>query len=240
MGGESQPGPGVSAGAGDGEPTQTFAGQGPVTEAAPAGPASAPRHPPTEAAAPHSQTEDRPPRAMQAAPLRLPTDVVRYGPGVPATPATDQAGVSAEWVWRTGHPPTSRAGSRRLRQMLGPALTVVLLAASGIVLYLRFHHAPFHVTGVTISQHTRTGCGVNVTGLITTNGAAGTVAYQWLILPERQAPQPLNQSVTAGQRVVYVTVAIGVSGHGSASRTVILQVLGPDSGHASVPVVLRC
>lgn len=124
--------------------------------------------------------------------------------------------------------------------MLGTALTVVLLAASGVVLYLRFHHGPFHVTGVAISQHTRTGCGVDVTGLITTNGAAGTVAYQWLILPERQSPQPRYQSVTAGQRAVYVTVAIGGSGHGSAARTVILQILGPDPGHASVPVVLRC
>lgn len=124
--------------------------------------------------------------------------------------------------------------------MLGSALTAVLLAASAVVLYLRFHHEPFHVTGVAISQHTRAGCGVNVTGLISTNGAAGTVAYQWLILPQRQSPQPLNQPVTAGQRAVYVTVAIGGSGYGSAARTVILQVLGPDPGHASVPVVLRC
>ncbi|HUY48726.1 MAG TPA: hypothetical protein VMV92_23915, partial [Streptosporangiaceae bacterium] len=55
---------------------------------------------------------------------------------------------------------------------------MVLLAASGLVLFLRFHHAPFRVTGVVISQQARTGCGVDVTGRITTNGSAGTVSYQ--------------------------------------------------------------
>jgi hypothetical protein len=109
-----------------------------------------------------------------------------------------------------------------------------------VVLYLRFHHAPFHVNGVVISQQTRTGCGVNVTGRITTNGSAGTVSYQWLFRPDRQPPQPLNQSVTAGQRAVYVTVAVEGSGHGSASRTVTLQVLGPDRWNTSTAVVVSC
>jgi hypothetical protein len=123
---------------------------------------------------------------------------------------------------------------------LGSALTVVLLAASGVVLYLRFHHAPFHVTGVVISQQARAGCGVDVTGRITTNGSAGTVSYQWLFQPDQQPPQPLSQSVTAGQHAVYVTTALEGSGHGSASRTVTLQVLGPDPGNASAAVVIRC
>jgi len=117
---------------------------------------------------------------------------------------------------------------------------VILLAASGLVLFLRFHHAPFHVTGVVISQQARTGCGVDVTGRITTNGPAGTVSYQWLIQPDQQTPQPLAQSVTAGQQAVYVTTALEGSGHGSASRTVTLQVLGPDPGSASTTVVIRC
>ena len=75
------------------------------------------------------------------------------------------------------------------------------------VLYLRFHHAPFHVTGVTITQRTPNGCGVDVTGQISTNGAAGTVSYQWLFQPDREAPQQLSKSVAAGQNAVYVTVA---------------------------------
>jgi hypothetical protein len=117
---------------------------------------------------------------------------------------------------------------------------VVLLTASIVVLYLRFHHAPFHVTAVVISQRAVTGCDVNVTGRIATNGSAGTVSYQWLFRPGRQPPQPLSQSVTAGQRVVYVTVAVEGSGHGSTAQTITLQVLGPDPGSASTSAVIRC
>ncbi|HEX9541973.1 MAG TPA: hypothetical protein VGA04_27910 [Streptosporangiaceae bacterium] len=50
----------------------------------------------------------------------------------------------------------------------------------------------------------------------------------------------MNQSVTAGQHAVYVTVAVEGSGHGSASRTVTLQVLGPDRWTASTAVVVSC
>jgi hypothetical protein len=79
-----------------------------------------------------------------------------------------------------------------------------------------------------------------VTGRITTNGSAGTVSYQWLFPPGRQPPQPLSQSVVAGQHDVYVTVAVEAKGHGSASQNVTLQVLGPDTGTASKSVVVSC
>jgi hypothetical protein len=91
-----------------------------------------------------------------------------------------------------------------------------------------------------ISQRTRTGCGVDVTGRIGTNGAAGTVSYQWVFTPGRQPPRPLSQSVIAGQHAVYVTAAVEGSGHGSASQTATLQVLGPDLRTASTTVVVRC
>src|SRR5271154_3017185 len=121
----------------------------------------------------------------EGAPSGRPTDVMRYGPGVPAGPPASQAGLTAELIWRTGHPPKPPQRPRRLRRLLGAALTVILLAASAVVLYLRFHHAPFHVTGAAIAKQTRTGCGVDVTGRITTDGAAGTVSYQWLFPPGR-------------------------------------------------------
>src|SRR5216684_1988180 len=97
--------------------------------------------------------------------------------------------------------------------------------------------------GVAVHPHrigARIGCGVNVTGRITTNGSAGTVSYQWLFRPDRQPPQPLNQSVTAGQHAVYVTVNVEGSGHGTASQTATLQVLGPDSRAASAQMVISC
>ncbi len=166
--------------------------------------------------------------------------VHRYGPGVPATPSAERAATTAEQVWRTGRlagPPRRRA---RLRRLLGSSLTVILLAASAVVLYLRFHHAPFHVTGVIIAQQTKTNCGVDVTGRITTNGTAGTVSYQWVFRPDTHAPQPLYQSAIAGQHDVYVTVAVEGSGHGTASQTVTLQILGPDPRSVSAPVVISC
>jgi hypothetical protein len=117
---------------------------------------------------------------------------------------------------------------------------VILLAASGVVPYLRFHHAPFRVTGVAITQQAHNGCGMEVTGRITTNGSSGTVSYQWLLRPGQQPSQPLSQSVVAGQDAVFVTVAVEGRGHGSASQAVTLQVLGPDPGVASAAVVISC
>jgi hypothetical protein len=121
------------------------------------------------------------------------------------------------------------------------ALTVILLAAAGVVLWLRFfHHPAFHVTEVHITQQTKGACVVDVTGQIATNGAAGTISYQWVYRPQTQAPQPLYQSVTAGQHAAYVTVAIEGQGHGSATQTVTLQVLGPDTRSDSTLVSITC
>jgi hypothetical protein len=168
-----------------------------------------------------------------------PQEVVRYGPGVPTSP-TDAAVTGAEQAWRTGRLPRQPQRRATLPQWLGSALTVVLLAASGIVLYLRFHHPPFRVTAAVVSQQRQPGCGVDVTGMITTNGAAGTVAFQWLVRPERNAPRRFSQSVIEGQRSVAVKFALEGIGHGGAFRTVTLQVLRPDRVSASANVNLSC
>ena len=152
--------------------------------------------------------------------------------------------MAAESVWRTGHrpgPPPRHARLRRARRVLGSALTVILLIVAGIVVWLRFFdHPAFHVTEVSITQQTKTTCGVNVTGEIATNGSAGTVSYQWVFRPQTQAPQPLSQSVTAGQHDVFVTVAVQGQGHGSATQKVTLDVLGPDTRTASADVTISC
>jgi hypothetical protein len=244
--GSSGPGPAWPAGAGESDVTRTFPGREPVARPRSAEPAKPPLHPPTEVV-PSQQTTDIVPfdivpfeRTTEAETSQRAAEVVRYGPGVPATPPASQAGLTAEHIWRTGLPPEAHRRPARQRRWFGTALTVLLLAASGVVLYLRFHHAPFHVTGVVISQQTRTGCGIDVTGRITTNGSAGTVSYQWVFRSDRQPPQPLSQSVVAGQHAVYVTVAVEGKGHGSATQTVTLQVLGPDPGTASKAVVVSC
>jgi hypothetical protein len=164
------------------------------------------------------------------------------GPGVPGVAAASQTG--AESVWRTGHragPPPRQGRLRRVRRVLGSVLTVILLIAAGVIVWLRFfHHTPFHVSAVAITQQTKTTCGVDVTGRIATNGSAGTISYQWVFRPQTQAPQPLSQSVTAGQHAVYVTVAVEGQGHGNTTQQVTLDVLGPDTGTASANVTISC
>ena len=203
---------------------------------------AAPPRPVTEAVAPRPRGEAAPPhRVTEAAPRHPSAEaVIRYRPEVPVTPADGQAGVTAERVWRIGRPPAPPRHPHRLRQLLGSALTAILLAACGVVLYVRFHHAPLQVTGVVITQHPEARCRVDVTGRVTTNGSAGTVSYQWVFQPDRQPLQPLSQQVIAGQHAVYVTAAVKGAGHGAASRRVTLQVLSPDQGSASTTVVLRC
>ena len=96
------------------------------------------------------------------------------------------------------------------------------------------------MTGVTITERTKNGCTVDVTGRIDTNGSAGTVSYQWVFRPQTQAPQPLNQSVVSGQHAAFVTVAVQGQGHGSTTQMVTLDVLGPDARSDSTNVTISC
>jgi hypothetical protein len=235
----------------------------PAPSPPPPGPAAqtAPAHPPTEVApspgpTPESTVAAPPgqaagPGQQPAAPAPLSpaagamppgpvAGIVRYGPGVPVVLPVSQGGRTAEHVWSGGSPPAPPRRSARLRRLGGTAVTVLLLVASGVVLFLRFYHPPFQVTGAAITQHATAGCRVDVTGRITTNGAAGTVSYRWLFRPGGQQATTLRQSVASGQHAVDVTVAVEGSGHGSASQTAILQMLSPDRRTASARVALSC
>ena len=253
------------ASSGDSDDPRVNAGREPPTQPRPVIPvqpptgsgADAPRQPPAGAVpyeptmvpheptmVPHEPTMYAPLPESAAAPQPPESEVVRYGPGVPVSQAAvsaGQAGVAAEGVWRTGRRPGPPPGRSRLRRRLGLLLTVILLVAAGVVVYLRFFdHPTLHVTGVHISPPTRTGCTVDVTGRIDTNGGAGTVSYQWVFRPQTQAPQPLKQSVGAGQHQVYVTVAVEGQGHGTRSQLVTLDVLSPGTGTASTAVTISC
>ena len=222
-------------------PTEVASSPGPAAQAAPAHEPTV-TAPPGQAAGPVHQAA--PPAPLPPAALAMPPSpvvgIVRYGPGIPVELPVSQGGRTAEHVWSGGPPPAPPRRSARLRRFGGMALTVILLVASGVVLFLRFYHPPFQVTGAAITQHTTTGCRVDVTGRIATNGAAGTVSYRWLFKPGGQQATTLRQSVTSGQHAVGVTVAVEGSGHGSASQTAILQVLSPDRQTASTRVALSC
>jgi hypothetical protein len=225
----------------DGEATRTYlnrAAPSPVRPAdvpdlSPQAPTEVLPHPPTEVVEPVVSS--------LAGPSAQNQEILWYGPGVPATPPPGPAELTAERAWHgTGPAPPPSRQRERWRRLASIALTIAFLAASAVVLYLRFHHPPFHVTRVEITRQARNGCMVDVTGRISTNGSAGTVSYQWLFRSGQQSPQPLNQSVAAGERAVYVTVTLEGSGQGSASQKVALQVLGPDFRAASAVAVISC
>lgn len=71
-------------------------------------------------------------------------------------------------------------------------------------------------------------------------GGSCSFSYQWLFRPDLQPPQPLSQSVVAGQHAAYVTVAVQGTGHGSSSQTVTLQVLSPDLMTTTTAAVVSC
>jgi hypothetical protein len=179
------------------------------------------------------------PAAWPASSVR-PREIVRHGPGVPATVPRGPAEPTAEEVWRRGLPGGIPRPRRPLRRRLGPALTVVLFIASIVVIYLRLHHAAFAVTGVAITKQVHSGCAVTLTGQISTTGGAGTVSYEWTFQPQARAPLPLHQPVAGGQTALYVTAALEGQGHGSATRTATLRALGPGQASASAPVVISC
>jgi hypothetical protein len=244
--GRESPGfdPSLPPAADNGEATRTYlnrAAPSPVRPAdapdpSPHAPTEVPPHPPTEVAAQVTSPVIPP----GAGPPGQNQDIVRYGPGVPATPPPDRAELTAERAWHGTAPARPSRRHDRWRRQASAALTIALLAASAVVLYSHFHHPPFHVTGVAITHQAANGCVVDVTGRINTNGSAGTVSYQWLFRSGQQTPQPLNQSVAAGQRAVYVTVTLQGSGQGSTSQKVTLQVLGPDFRVASAVAVISC
>ncbi len=244
--GRESPGfdPSLPPAADNGEATRTYLNRAAPSPVRPADAPDPSPHAPTEVL-PHPPTEVA---ARVAAPVIPPgavppgqnQDIVRYGPGVPATPPPGRAELTAERAWHGTGPAQPSRRRERWRRQASAALTIALLAASAVVLYLRFHHPPFHVTGVAITHQTTNGCVVDVTGRISTNGSAGTVSYQWLFRSGQQTPQPLNQSVAAGERAVYVTVTLDGSGQGSESQKITLQVLGPDFRAASAVAVISC
>ena len=177
-----------------------------------------------------------PPPSPSAPARQSASELMRYGPGVPPS----QAGMSAEQVWRTGQMPDPPRRPVRRRRLASLALTVLLLAAAGVLLFTRFHHGAFHVTGVKIISQTTNGCTVNVTGQIATNGQPGTLSYQWVFTPQQEAPQPLSESVPSGQHDAFVTVAVQGQGHGTTTQKVTLQVVGPNQGSDSTVVKISC
>ena len=103
---------------------------------------------------------------------------------------------------------------------------------------MRFHHPPLQVTRVAIVGSGRAGCAVAVAGLISTNGTAGTITYQWGF--PVGPPLTRHVPVSAGQNSVNVQVTVEGSGNGVALQRVWLQVLHPGRRTVSKDILIRC
>ena len=225
--GSSEPGPELQAGTSDGEATRTFAGGGPVSPPPaddPADPTArrltevVPPHMPTEVVRhdpglPYAATADQAGQIPEHIMSHRPPEIVRYGPGVPATPPAGQAELTAERIWRYTGPAGPSGRPARLGGLFGWALTVILLAASGVVLFLRFYHAPFQVTGAAITQQAKNGCGVDVDRR--SPRWFGRDGLLPVAIPARPAAAPAAEPV-GGRRAArrYVSVAVEGAGHG--------------------------
>jgi hypothetical protein len=176
----------------------------------------------TDSVAGRPQPDGEAPPAVAVSAVAVPAVAAQSRPAHPVTEAA---------------PPPAR-GRGRWRRREGSALTVVLLVAVGVVVFLRLHHPALQVTGVAITSQVKDGCSVDVTGRISTVGGAGTVSYQWILTPATSAPGPLSQSVTAGQSTIYVNATLRSTGQ--FSRQVTLQVLGPGQGRATANVDANC
>jgi hypothetical protein len=147
--------------------------------------------------------------------------VVRFGPGVPRTPA-------ASPTWSATRERQGAARRRRRPRWIGALITVALVA--GVLAYLLTR------TGDPLQAHAQSvtaavGPGqcdtvVDVVGTIATNGRAGSVTYEW-VRNDGQPTSVLSQTVPDGTDSTQVHLQWSFSGRGRFDARATLRVLDP-------------
>jgi hypothetical protein len=175
-----------------------------------------------------------------------------FGPGVPAAPGP--AGDRATAVWRGEVEPApggSRPGreddpalaARRRNQRWILPLTVLILVVAMAIYYL-WNRAgqSLSVRGVSVTPGaTPLGCGgtERLSGVVHTDGDAGTLAYEWL-RSDGTVSGPLTQPVSRGTQQLTLVLAWDFKGFGTYDATARLRVLSPGSATASASFTYRC
>ncbi|MEU4829556.1 hypothetical protein [Streptosporangium sp. NPDC023615] len=162
--------------------------------------------------------------------------VMRFGPGVPSE-------TTAAQLWRAGRdrqqtePPSERlravasSGGRRRRgrTILASAILALMVVAALALWLLRGPVTPLEVTGVNVSAPRKTqGCDakIRITGVLTTNGSAGEVRYQWK-RSDRRKPTVQSDRLAAGTTSHEVVLDWTVKGEGAFRGTATLRLLSP-------------
>ncbi|GII03958.1 hypothetical protein [Planobispora takensis] len=173
--------------------------------------------------------------------------VMRFGPGVPLE-------TTAEQIWRAGRhqqetmlpaerlqtartPRAPRAAAAQRRRTALSAVAVALLVVAALVAWLlRGASQPLAVAKVDVITPKKTqGCNstVKIRGVLTTNGEAGEIRYQWK-RSDRKAPIDQTDTVEAGKTSHEVSLSWTVKGEGSFKGTATLRLLSPVPEGASI------
>jgi serine/threonine protein kinase len=161
---------------------------------------------------------------------------VRFGPGLPggsAPPAIPD--------WTKPTPPPKRR-SRRWVSVLSTFLTLAIIAAVGVILWLRTHEV-FKVTSVAVAPAAAPGDKCNVTvdvvGTIVTNGHGGQITYQWIRNGNITSPVA-TAVVGSGQTTAPLHLSWSFHGKGTYQATAELRVLSPQVASATTAFTYSC
>jgi serine/threonine-protein kinase len=163
--------------------------------------------------------------------LTLSPTLGAYGPSAPSR-AAETAGATESARGRDGTRPR-----RRLTLVAGGALVVVAIAAvAGVRLLLApaapAAEPPLAVTAITAAADPADGVGhcpaatITVHATVMTNGAPGTVRYEWL-RPDGTAAPAGSVALRRGDRSAAVDLPLAYSGRVPAQGVAALHVLSP-------------
>jgi serine/threonine protein kinase len=173
--------------------------------------------------------------SVAAAVTEPPAAPVRFGPGLSGGSAPPAL---PDW----GKPPKPKRRRRRWLSVLSTFLTLAIIAAVAVVLWLRTHEV-FKVTSVAVAPAAAPGDKCNVTvdvvGSIVTNGRGGDVTYQWIRNGDITSPVATTV-VGTGQTIAPLHLSWYFHGKGSYQATAELRVLSPEVAAAKTTFTYSC
>ena len=165
-----------------------------------------------------------------------PAAPVRFGPGLSGGAAPPPV---PDWAKPTQ--PTRRR-SRRWLSVLSTFVTLAIIAAVAVILWMRAHNV-FKVTSVAVAPAAAPGnkCDVtvDVVGSVVTNGRGGQITYQWI--RNGTVTSPVATAVVgSGQTVEPLHLNWSFHGKGNYQATAELRVLSPQVASGKTTFTYSC
>jgi eukaryotic-like serine/threonine-protein kinase len=160
--------------------------------------------------------------------------LLRFGPGLSAS-APPQV---PEWT----RPPRTPRRRRLWPRVLSTALTLAIIAAVGVVLWIRAHET-LKVSAVAVAPAALPGNSCNVTvdvvGTVFTNTHGGQIQYQWI--RNGTLTSPVQTAIIAsGQTRTQVHLNWSFHGTGTYRATAELRMLSPEVTSAATTFTYSC